>query len=175
MNTLKRSKVGLSGSEAADQVLHRRGLALENRQIACGVYFSLAETSVEVWPANRRRQVRCTWRCSVGWGCSIWAEEAPADLPARRAVLQRLEAELRSPQPQVRPVKLKPEAGKVVRTDLPTGTCFAAGLAKWAPCCARHCGFQDLGGSLDYLFQCPVGVATAAICLPCRSLPAWGR
>ena len=38
---LEALKVGLSGPEAADQVLHRRGLALENRQIACGVYFSL--------------------------------------------------------------------------------------------------------------------------------------
>ena len=38
-------KVGLAGPEAAKQVLLRRGSALENRHMACGVYFALAETA----------------------------------------------------------------------------------------------------------------------------------
>ncbi len=146
-------KVGLSGPEAADQVLHRRGLALENRQIACGVYFSLAETAWKYGRLTEDVRSAALALLESGGDLSIWAEEAPADLPARRAVLQRLEARLRSPQPQVRPVKLKPEAGKVVRTDLPTGTALLLDLPSGHRAALVIVGFKDLGGSLDPLFS----------------------
>ena len=146
-------KVGLAGPEAAKQVLLRRGSALENRQMACGVYFALAETA---WKCGRlTEEVRSAALALLesGGDLPIWAQDAPAELHARRAVLERLETRLRSPQPQVRPVKLKPKAEKVVRTDLPAGTAWLLDLPSGHRAALVIVGFKDLGSSLEPLFS----------------------
>lgn len=146
-------KVGLTGPEAANQVLLRRGLALENRQIACGVYFALAETAWKYGRLTEEVRSAALALLESGGDLPIWAQDAPAQRHARRAMLERLEAQLRSPQPLVRAVKLKPEVEKVVRTDLPAGTALLLDLPSGHRAALVIVGFKDLGSSLDPLFS----------------------
>lgn len=145
-------QAGLSGQAAATRVLAPYRALLDTPQVACCVYFALADTA---WRQGHLTDaVRSTALALIesGGDAPLWARDAPRDLPARQATLQRLAARLRSAQPPARAVAPAPEALKTVHTEAPVGSVFVLGLPDGGRAALVMVGFKDLGHSLDPVF-----------------------
>jgi hypothetical protein len=146
-------KDGLSGQAAADRVLASRRSSLDQPQLACCVYFALADTAWRRGCLTDSVKRTALALLESGGDVSIWQQDAPQEARARQAVLQRLEAQLRSPQPAARPFPAGTAAAKTVHTDAPTGSAYVLPLPSGHRGALVIVGFKDLGHSLDPVFS----------------------
>jgi hypothetical protein len=148
-------KYGLSDEEACQRILERHGDLLADHEIACLVYFALADTAWKYGRLTQDVQGRALALIEAGGDVFVWERDSPSDVASRRRALASLEARLRSTQPAVRPVKLsKPRPKKITTTD-PVGTIYLLNLADGQNIALILVGFMDLGKRIDPLFSVP--------------------
>jgi hypothetical protein len=141
-------KYGLSDEEACQRILERHGDLLADHEIACLVYFALADTAWKYGRLTQDVQGRALALIEAGGDVFVWERDSPSDVASRRRALASLEARLRSTQPAVRPVKLsKPRPKKITTTD-PVGTIYLLNLADGQNIALILVGFMDLGKHL---------------------------
>lgn len=120
-NHLKR---GLTDAEAVQAVLNRFGALLEDREVACLVYFALADTAWKYGRLDQEMQRRALELIEQGGDVFVWERDATSDAPARRRTLAALKKRLLSGQPARKEVKVAKRAPKKVRTVAGIGTVF---------------------------------------------------
>ena len=117
-------KAGLSDSKATEDILNRFHELMSDTQVACLVYFALADTQWRYGRLDPRVKKQALDLLYSGGDVSVWVRDAPGDAAARRKVLtaltQRLEGE---PRPR-RSIKIAIPKPLKKRTDAEHGTVF---------------------------------------------------
>lgn len=153
---------GLSAEDAGAAVLRGYGDTLANHEVACLVYFALADTAWKYGRLEAGVRARALELLSEGGDLAVWERDAPEDLNARRRALRTLEARLRSEPPSPRPIKRTQPRPKRIRTSAPIGAVFLLDLARGWKAMLVLVGQLDLGKSVDPVFTVPLWRARRA-------------
>lgn len=123
-------KAGLSDADASRKILKGYGGTLRNKQVACAVYFALAETQWSYGRVDSAIRKRALDLIRQGADLGGWQEDAPGSVNARRKVLDKLAERLRTrPKPR-RAVKVQKPKPQTTWTDARLGTIFLLPLSK---------------------------------------------
>jgi hypothetical protein len=148
-------KHGLSDDAAYKQILDGYGDLLADQEVACLVYFALADTAWKYGRLHPDVRSRALALIEAGGDVFVWQRDSPADAAARRRAITSLEARLRSAQPSVKPIKLSPPKPKKITTTDPVGTVYLLGLPAGHHVAMILVGFMELSKSIDPLFTVP--------------------
>lgn len=146
-------KQGASDDEAVGAVLATYAKTLEDEEVACLVYFGLADTAWKHGRLSEAVKRRALELIESGGDIALWERDAPTEVAARRRTLNILDRRLRSPMPPKRSIRIIPEKPKKIRTTAPLGAVFLLPLPNGnyaALCLAAQ---LDLGTSLDPVFR----------------------
>lgn len=146
-------KHGLSDSEAYERILDRYGDLLGDPEIACLVYFALADTAWTVGRLHHAIKEKALGLIKQGGDVAVWERDAAAEAPSRRNVLRRLELRLLSEQPAPKPIKKSIPKPKKIRTSAPVGSVFTLNLPSADKALLVLVGVMDLGKSVDPIFS----------------------
>lgn len=146
VNYLKR---GLSDSEALSTVLNRFGDLLENREIACLVYFALSDTAWKYGRLDSNIRQRALNLIEQGGDIFVWERDAPAEVPGRKRALAALQKKLMSEQPPRKEIKVVKQAPKKIRTTAEVGTVFLLPLSSNLHAAMVLVGYQELEKSIE--------------------------
>ena len=161
---------GLSSQAVSAKVLDAYRATLDSHEVACLVYFALADTA---WRHGRLTDdVRSKALALLGAGGDLaaWAEGSVTDLAGRKRALLQLQMRLQSPQPAAKVVKVSAPVGPVVRSTAPVGSLFLLVLPSGDSAALVLVGYRDLGKSIDPVFSvlCWRGAQGE---LPCADAP----
>jgi hypothetical protein len=146
-------KWGMSDDAAFQATLKQyRGL-LHDHDVACLVYFALADTAWKYGRLHPTVKSRALKLLAQGGDISGWEQDSPADAPRRRKVLQALANRLQSPQPPRKPVKVEAPRPKKVWTTAAIGTVFLLPLPSGGNAALVLVGFWENEKSIDPIFS----------------------
>lgn len=145
-------KQGLSDQESYESILRRYSSLVKDRQIACLVYFALADTAWKYGRLDDGLKAAALALIEEGGDIGVWERGAPMDVRARRRVLRSLEARLKAVQPDRKPVKLTGSKPKKIRTDAHIGSVFLLNLPSGNRAALVLVGFVELTESIDPVF-----------------------
>jgi hypothetical protein len=148
-------KHGLSDEEAYKQILDRYGDLLADHEVACLVYFALAETSWRYGRLHQDVQSRALVLIEAGGDVFVWERDSPSDATARRRAIKTLEVRLRSVQPSARVVKVSKPKPKKIRTTDPVGTVYLLTIPAGQYVAMILVGFMELSKSIEPVFSIP--------------------
>lgn len=158
-------KQGASDDGAVEGVLATYAQTLGDREVACLVYFGLADTAWKYGRLPDAIKQRALALIEAGGDLAFWEQDAPADAAARRKVLALLDQRLRSPMPARRVVRVVPPKPKKIRTTAPLGTVFLLPLPNGNRAALCLVAQLDVGASVDPVFRvldwCGPGAPTA--------------
>lgn len=117
-------KSGLSDEQSKQKVLEGFGDLLEDRQVACLVYFALAETQWKYGRLDDETRSRALAILDSGGDIAIWETDSPKDVSARRRTLKSLRSRIVSPQPSPKVIKVEVPREKKLRTSKELGSVF---------------------------------------------------
>jgi hypothetical protein len=146
-------KHGLSDTEAYERILNGYGDTLDDREVACLVYFGLADTAWKFGRLDAAVKVRALELLAQGGDLFVWERDAPEEAAARNRALSSLEARLLTEQPAPKPVKISKPKPKKIRTTAPVGTVFTRTLPSGYKAIFVLVGFYDDGKSVDPVFS----------------------
>jgi hypothetical protein len=144
---------GLSGIDSSNKVLNSYGDSLENEEVACLVYFALAETAWKYGRLEDEVKLKALALLAAGADLRVWQQDAPSDVSVRRKILRNLELKLNSPQPEAKAVKFVPQKPKKIRTDAPIGSLFLLDLPSGNKGLMVLIGFYEDSKSIDPVFN----------------------
>jgi hypothetical protein len=142
-------KRDLTDAEAVQAILNRFGALLEDREIACLVYFALADTAWKYGRLDQDMQRRALELIEQGGDVFVWERDAPSDAPARRRTLATLKKRLLSSQPARKEVKVAKRAPKKVRTVAESGTVFLLPVTDSLHAALVLIGYAELEKSIE--------------------------
>lgn len=142
---IKNLKAGLTDTEATKEIISRFSKLMSDTQVACLVYFALADTQ---WRYGRLdphvKKQALDLLCSGGDVC-FWEQDAPGDAAARKKVLAALKQRLESEPKPHRPIKTEIPKPLKKRTDAENGTIFLLPLSFQAFAALVLVGHCDIG------------------------------
>jgi hypothetical protein len=144
---------GLSEEEAYEHVLQGYGDLLNDLEVACLVYFALADTAWKLGRLPQSVKVRALELIKQGGDLFVWERDAPEEVAVRRRTLRSLEARLLSEQPASKLIKLSKPKPKKIRTNAPVGSVFLMNLPSGYTAVFVLVGFIELGKSIDPVFS----------------------
>ena len=146
-------KHGLSADESSQKILARHGDLLRQKEIACLVYFALADTAWRNRRLNETLKEEALSLLKSGGDVFAWERDAPGDAASRRRTLRDLEKRLLSPQPVEKIFKLSQPKPKKIRTTAPIGSVFSLALPSKGSALLVLVGFIELEKSIDPVFS----------------------
>ncbi|SFG68664.1 hypothetical protein SAMN05518865_11639 [Duganella sp. CF458] len=146
-------KHGLSDTEAYERILDGYGGLIGDDEVACLVYFALADTSWKFGRLHNSIRSKALELLGHGGDIAVWERDAPAEVTARKKVLRTLEQRLLSEQPVPKAIEVSKPKPKKFRTNLPVGSVFALSLPSANRALLVLVGFLDLGKSVDPVFS----------------------
>ncbi|MDR7376970.1 hypothetical protein J2X19_001628 [Rhodoferax ferrireducens] len=146
-------KHGLSDTEAYERILRGYADLLDDREVACLVYFALADTAWKFGRLHKDVKARALELTRQGGDVFVWERDAPGEVPARRKALRSLETRLLSDQPAPKPIKVLKPKPKKIRTTAPVGSVFLLKLPNGYKAMLVLVGFIDLSRSVDPVFS----------------------
>lgn len=146
-------KHGLSDVEAYERILDSYGDLIADHEVACLVYFALADTAWKVGRLHQSIKAKTLELLRQGGDVAVWERDAVADAPARRKVLRTLEQRLLSEQPVAKLIKQSKPKPKKIRTNAPIGSVFTLDLPSANKGLLVLVGLMDLGKSVDPVFS----------------------
>ena len=144
---------GLSGIDSSNKVLNSYSDSLENEEVACLVYFALAETAWKYGRLEDDVKLKALALLAAGSDLHVWQQDSPSDVSARRKILRNLELKLNSPQPEAKVVKFVPQKPKKIRTDAPIGSIFLLDLPSGNKALMVLIGLLEDSKSIDPVFN----------------------
>ena len=151
---VKQLKQGASDEEAWRHILAGYRDVLDVTEIACLVYFALADTAWRYGRLHEEVRAKALSLLEAGGDIAAWDQDSPAkDARARQRTLAKLEAQLRSPQPPAKPVKIAAPKPKIVRSTEPVGSLFLLPLPKGKHALMVLIGYHDMDTSVDPVFS----------------------
>ena len=155
---------GLPPTEAEARVLARFKSLLGHHQVACLVFFALADVEWRLGCLSDSVRRRALDLLDRNGDLEQWAKEAPRDVPARRRTLNALRERLLSPQPPWKPLQIKKRTDRT-QLDLPIGSVLRLSLSEDHFALLKLVGFLPVGHVATALFRvlpwCSIRVPTA--------------
>jgi hypothetical protein len=146
-------KHGKSDKEAYQSILNAYGDLLADREVACLVYFALADTAWKYGRLHQTIKAQALALIEDGGDVFVWERDSPKDAIARKRAIRSLEERLRSEQPEPKVVKITKPKPKKIRTTAPSGSVFLLHLPSGYMAALVLVGFLDLGKSIDPIFS----------------------
>ncbi|MEY4561623.1 MAG: hypothetical protein RLZZ618_900 [Pseudomonadota bacterium] len=151
---VKQLKQGASDEDAWRHILAGYRDVLGVTEIACLVYFALADTAWRYGRLNEEVRAKALSLLEAGGDTAVWEQDSPGkDARARQRALTKLEAQLRSPQPRAKPVKITPPKPKTVHSTEPVGSVFLLPLPRGKHALMVLIGYHDMEESIDPVFS----------------------
>lgn len=144
---------GCASEEAEQKILDGYGQLLAQPEIACCVYFALADTAWKYGRLSASLKAKALSLLQSGGDISVWQRDAPANVAARIKVLKALEARLSRVQPPEVPVKFAPPTPQKVRTTATIGSVFSLALPSGNTALLILVGYKELTESIDPVFS----------------------
>jgi hypothetical protein len=146
-------KQGLADDTAFRGVLEQYKDLLHDHDVACLVYFALADTAWRYGRLHPSVRSQALKLLSQGGDLSVWERDSPADASRRRKVLRDLTSRLQSPQPPRKPVKIVLAKPKKVWTTAAVGTVFLLPLPSGSNAALVLVGYWENEKSIDPIFS----------------------
>jgi hypothetical protein len=143
---------GLPPTEAEARILARYNSLLDDHQVACLVFFALADVEWRLGCMSDAVRQRALDLLDRNGDLEHWATEAPRDVPARRRTLNALRERLLSPQPPWKPLQIKKRADRS-QLDLPIGSVLRLNLPEDHFALLKLVGFLPVGQVATALFR----------------------
>ncbi|MBK1888450.1 hypothetical protein Undi14_00285 [Undibacterium sp. 14-3-2] len=144
---------GCASEEAEQKILDGYGPLLAQPEIACCVYFALADAAWKYGRLSASLKAKALSLLQSGGDIFVWQRDAPANVAARIKVLKALEARLNRVQPPELPMKLTPSKPQKVRTTAPIGSVFSLVLPSGNAALLILVGYKELAESIDPVFS----------------------
>lgn len=145
-------EAGLTHAEASSEILKGYNDVLNEHQIACLVFFALADTQWKYGCLDEAVRSKALTLIESGGDVAYWEESSPRDQKARSSVIDALKKKLLSPQPPLKLVKLKSKRPTRKRIDGPFGSVFAFQLNSDSFALLKYVGEYDMGTWLEPMF-----------------------
>lgn len=142
---VKNLKAGLTDLKATEEILSRFSGLLTDTQVACLVYFALADTQWRYGRLDPHIKKEALSLLASGGDVHFWEQDAPADAAARKKVLAALRQRLESDPKPRRPIKVELPKPLRTRTDAELGTIFLLPLPLQAFAALVLVGHCDTG------------------------------
>jgi hypothetical protein len=146
-------KHGLSSEESSQKILDRYGDLLQKKEIACLVYFALADTAWRYGRLNETIKDRALSLLESGGDVFVWERDAPRSAASRQRVLRGLKKRLGTPQPVEKSVNASTPKPKKIRTTAPIGSVFSLALPSKSFALLVLVGYVQLEESIDPVFS----------------------
>ena len=143
---------GLPPGEAEAKVLARYEPLLHDPQVACLVFFALADVQWRSGCLSDAVKQNALDLLDRGGDLEHWAKEAPRDAAARRRTLAALRERLLSPPPPWKPPAVKKRASRA-QLDLPVGSVLRLNLPQKGFALLKLVGFLPVGPVATALFR----------------------
>lgn len=144
---------GFSHVEAEKAILDSYASVLSDTQIACLVYFSLADVEWKYGGLSEHVKLRSLALLADGDDLSGWEEDSPSDARARAKILSALASKLLTPQPPLKLLKLKVLKAPRKRIESPVGTVFGLQLPNGGVAALKFVGLIPVGNFLEAMFR----------------------
>jgi hypothetical protein len=162
---------GETPANAESQILTRYEHLLTDEQIACLIYFSLADTQWGFGCLSELVKTRAEVLLAAGGDLKHWKAESPADVRVRRRTLETLGNKLKLPQPAWKPPPLKKARSRRRQIELPLGAVLGLDLPENQVALLKIVGFLPVGNIDTPVFRVlpwhsvdqPTGTELAAI------------
>ena len=144
---------GLSHSAAEQEILKRFSELLLDHQVACLVYFALADTEWRFGCLSRHVKERALTLLAQGGDVKYWREDSPSDAGARTRTLEALRVRLSAEQPPLKAVRV--EVAKPPRKQLnsPIGSVFGLALPNGNTAALKFVGLRSVGSLAQAVFR----------------------
>jgi len=144
---------GRSHADAAKGILKRYKGLLKNNEVACLVYFSLADVQWKYGCLEPAVKQRALALIDAGGDVKEWQRDAPKAARARAATLKTLKARLLSRQPPRRAIEIKKPGPPRALTAAPVGAIFAVTLPNGKLALLKLVGFYPSKRVQDPVFN----------------------
>jgi hypothetical protein len=146
VNLLRR---GLSGAEAVKEITNRFGDLLQDVEIECLVYLSLADTAWKFGRLDPDLREHALKLIAHGADVFVWERDAPSEAAGRRRTLEKLKQRLLCAQPARREVKPIRQSPKKIRTTAEIGTVFLLPLRNELYAALVLTGYSELENCIE--------------------------
>lgn len=144
---------GMSHSEAESAILMHYAEVISDHQIACLVYFGLADTEWKFGCLSDRVRRKTLALLEDGGDIKYWKEDSPSDVKARDKTLLNLGARLVSEQPILKHVKVKVQKAPRKQISSPIGSVFMLSLPCDEIAALKFVGLRPVGNMEVALFR----------------------
>ena len=144
---------GLSHSAAEKAILARFAELLSDRQVACLVYFALADTEWRFGCLSNHVKDQALTLLAQGGDVKYWQADSPSDARARARTLEALRVRLSAEQPPLKAVQVK--LAKQLRKQLnsPVGSVFGLALPNGNTAALKFVGLRPVGSLAQAVFR----------------------
>lgn len=142
-------EAGLPHKEAEQRILARFHDVLADPQVACLVYFALAETLWRYGCLGDELRNRAVALIDAGGDVRYWREQSAAAARAREKVLRQLKERLLSAQPPLKQVAAKPQKPPKKQLSASVGAVFALDLPGGDTAVLKFVGLREGGAGRE--------------------------
>ncbi len=146
-------KYGFSDTEAYERILLNYAELLDDKEIACLVYFALADTAWKYGRLTESLKSQALKLIEEGGDVFVWERDSPIDAKTRQKILGALASRLLSNQPAPKLIKISKPKPKKIRTSEPLGTLFFMALPSGNKALFALVGFIELEKSIEPVFS----------------------
>ena len=144
---------GLTHADASSEILKSYKELLNDYQIACLVYFALADTHWKYGCLDKRVKAQALELIEAGGDLEIWRQESSNAVSARAKVLTALRTKLLSQQPPLKVLKLKPQKAALKLLTEPLGSIFSLKLPNNTIALLKFVGSRVIGNKEAPIFR----------------------
>lgn len=146
-------EAGFSYAEAERAVLLGYSDVLQDHQVACLVYFSLADTEWKYGCLSEQVKRYALMLLDGGGDVRYWLKDNPGEAKSRAKVLGALSSKLEKPQPPLKLVALKVRRPPKKQIESPVGSVFGLPLPGGEVAVLKFVGLRPVGNVLDAVFR----------------------
>lgn len=136
---------GLSHSAAENAILGRFADVVSNHQIACLLYFALADTEWKFGCLSDHVRLKTLALLEDGGDIKYWEEDSPSDVKARAQTLRKLSIRLATEHPALKQVKVKVHKPPRNQINSPIGSVFMLSLPSGEMAALKFVGLRPVG------------------------------
>lgn len=144
---------GLSHSAAENAILERFADVVSDHQIACLVYFALADTEWKFGCLSDHVRLKTLALLEDGGDINYWEKDSPSDVKARANTLGILSSRLATEQPALKQIKVKVQKLPRKQISSPIGSVFMLSLPCDEMAALKFVGLRPVGNVEEACFR----------------------
>ncbi len=148
-----RLEEGLTHAEAEQSLLDRFADLLHDHQVACLVYFALADTEWRHGCLSPHVKQRAEALLAEGGDVAAWKTDSPASARARSRALALLRVRLATPQPPLKFIAARPRRTPRKQLDAAIGTVYTITLPDESRAALFFVGLRSVGTVEEAVFR----------------------